>query len=167
MTDVMTSNFDTSLDLKLERIVAVSPDLVWRAWTEPEHLVHWFTPAPWRTTACEIDLRPGGIFRTVMQSPDGEEVDNTGCYLLVEPGRQLVFTDALLPGFRPTESSFMTASIVIEAHSDGSKYTAIARHKSEADRQSHVDMGFHDGWSKALDQLVAYVRTLRSESTRA
>ena len=158
MNAVEQMDFDATLDLKLERIVPVPAELVWKAWTEPEHVVHWFTPAPWKTTTCEIDLWPGGKFRTVMQSPDGEEVDSTGCYLLIEPGRRLVFTDALLPGFRPKEAAFMTAIITIQAHAEGTKYTVIAKHKNESDRQSHVDMGFHDGWSKALDQLVEYVR---------
>lgn len=54
----------------------------------------------------------------------------------------------------------MTASISIEKHPRGTKYTAVAKHKSEADRQAHVDMGFHDGWSTALDQLVEYVQSI-------
>ena len=48
------------LDLILERVVDVPRELVWRAWTTPEHLMKWFTPVPWKTIACEIDLRPGG-----------------------------------------------------------------------------------------------------------
>ena len=64
-----TPPIDPTRDLILERHVDVSPELVWKAWTEPEHIVKWFTPAPWKTVDCEIDLRPGGIFRTVMRSP--------------------------------------------------------------------------------------------------
>jgi uncharacterized protein YndB with AHSA1/START domain len=160
MTATETLDFDPALDLKLERVVPVAPELVWKAWTEPEHVVHWFTPAPWKTVSCNIDLRPGGTFRTVMESPEGEQVDNPGCFLVVEHGRLLVFTDALLAGFRPRESSFMTASVSIEPHPEGTRYTAIARHKTDTDRQTHVDMGFYDGWSAALDQLVAYVQSL-------
>jgi len=55
------------LDLVLHRLVPVRRELVWKAWTEPKHLKKWFTPKPWRTTECRIDLRPGGIFRTVMK----------------------------------------------------------------------------------------------------
>ncbi|MFA7638367.1 MAG: SRPBCC domain-containing protein, partial [Parvibaculum sp.] len=51
---------DPKLDLVLERVVDVSPRLVWRAWTEPAHLLKWFTPKPWETVDCRIDLRPGG-----------------------------------------------------------------------------------------------------------
>ena len=55
------------------------PNSSGRAWTTPEHLKKWFTPAPWTTVDCEIDLRPGGIFRTVMRSPEGQEFPNVGC----------------------------------------------------------------------------------------
>ena len=85
---------DPRLDLVLERVVEVPPELVWKAWTEPEHLKRWFTPLPWTTVECEIDLRPGGIFRTVMRSPEGQDHPNMGCYLEVVPNRRLVWTDA-------------------------------------------------------------------------
>lgn len=157
MTDVV---FNPQLDLELKREVAVPPGLVWRAWTEPELLMKWFTPAPWRTTACEIDLRPGGKFRTVMEGPNGETNDSTGCFLAVEPERRLVFTDALGPGFRPTGGGFMTATVTIEPAAGGTLYTAVALHKDEAAKKQHEEMGFHHGWSAALDQLVALVKGL-------
>ena len=52
--------FDPELDLTIEREVDISPAQLWAAWTQPEHLTHWFTPAPWTTTLAEVDLRPGG-----------------------------------------------------------------------------------------------------------
>ena len=64
---------DSKLDLVLERVVDVPPELVWAAWTRPEHIVKWFTPEPWIIVDCEIDLRPGGIFRTTMRSPEGRD----------------------------------------------------------------------------------------------
>ncbi|MDX2197884.1 MAG: SRPBCC family protein [Phycisphaerae bacterium] len=153
---------DSTRDLVLERVVDVPPDLVWMAWTTPEHLVKWFTPKPWSTVECELDLRPGGIFRTIMRSPEGEIFpDSGGCVLEVVQGRKLVFTDALGPGYRPRGSGFMTATILIEAHGNGTKYTATVLHSSPEDRQKHVDMGFFDGWSKALDQLVELVKSIQ------
>ena len=67
---------DPKLDLVLERTIDVPRELVWAAWTQPEHLSQWFTPAPWTVSECGIDLRPGGIFRTVMRSPEGREFPN-------------------------------------------------------------------------------------------
>lgn len=151
---------DPKLDLVLERIVDVPPELVWKAWTEPKHLMQWFTPAPWKTVDCEIDLRPGGIFRTVMRSPEGKDMDNAGCFLEIVEHRKLVFTDALLPGFRPRDGGFFTGIVTIEPVKGGTKYTAIAVHKDEAGKKAHEDMGFHSGWGTALDQLVAYAKTM-------
>ena len=117
---------DPRLDLVLERVVDVTPELVWAAWTRPEHVRKWFTPAPWTVTDCEIDLRPGGIFRTVMRSPEGKELPNVGCFLEIVPNRRLVWTDALLPGYRPSGKPFFTAVISLEPQGNGTRYTAVA-----------------------------------------
>lgn len=150
---------DPRLDLVLERVVDVAPEQVWAAWTRPEHVRKWFTPAPWTVTDCEIDLRPGGIFRTVMRSPEGKELPNVGCFLEIVPNRRLVWTDALLPGYRPSEKPFFTAVISLEPQGNGTRYTAVAIHRDEPSRRQHEEMGFHDGWGKALDQLVAHFRS--------
>lgn len=153
--------FDPRLDLVLERVVDVRPELVWKAWTEPEHLKKWFCPRPWMTTECEIDLRPGGRFYTRMRGPEGQEFPNVGCYLEVVPNRRLVFTDALGPGYRPTAEPFFTAIVSIEPHGDGgTRYVAKALHRDEAGRKRHEEMGFFDGWGKALEQLVEVAKTL-------
>jgi uncharacterized protein YndB with AHSA1/START domain len=155
----MTSgDHDPRLDLLLERVVDVPRPLVWAAWTRPEHLKRWFAPAPWTTVACEIDLRPGGQFHTVMRSPEGEDFPGTSCFLEIVPDERLVWTDALLPGYRPAPKPFFTAIITLEDHAGGTRYRARALHKDDADRKTHEDMGFHDGWGKCLDQLVALMK---------
>ena len=157
---------DPQLDLGFERIIDVSRELVWQAWTTPELLKPWFTPAPWQTIDCEIDLRPGGIFRTVMRSPEGQEFSNVGCYLAIVPNEQLIWTNALQPGYRPTPLSpadrsdafTFTAIISLAPHENGTKYQAMVIHGNATDCQRHAAMGFQEGWGKALDQLVAYVQ---------
>jgi len=95
-----------------------------------------------------------------MRSPDGKEFPNIGCYLEVVPNERLVWTDALLPGYRPAENPFMTAIITLESQGKGTRYTAVAIHRDDAGRKKHEDMGFYQGWGKALDQLVAHVKTM-------
>lgn len=161
---------DPNTDLELTREVDVAPELVWRAWTEPELITQWFTPKPWQTTECEIDLRPGGIFRTVMRSPEGADTPHVGCYLEVVENAKLVWTTALLPGFRPAPHASpegdpcgvdpFTAVIAMTPHGAGTKYTATAMHGDAAGRKRHEELGFHDGWGAAFDQLVAMARNL-------
>jgi len=151
---------DPKLDLVLERVVDVPRELVWAAWTQPKHLMKWFTPAPWKTIDCEIDLRPGGIFRTTMLSPEGKEFPSMGCVLEAIENERFVFTDTLLPGYRPAANPFFTGVITLEAHGKGTRYIATAIHGDEATRKKHEEMGFHDGWGKALDQLVAHAKTM-------
>jgi uncharacterized protein YndB with AHSA1/START domain len=74
--------------------------------------------------------------------------------------KKLVWTNAMLPDFRPSAELkhpdfFMTAIISFEPQGKKTKYTAIVRHKNEADRKKHEEMRFHEGWGIALDQLVA------------
>ncbi|MEY4548359.1 MAG: hypothetical protein RL685_4554 [Pseudomonadota bacterium] len=154
---------DPHLDLVLERVVPVSPEQVWLAWTEPQHLEQWFTPRPWTTKNCEVDLRPGGAFRTVMVSPEGQEHPNSGCYLEIVPQRRLVWTDALEAGFRPTRMEAQlgfrfTAVILLEPQGKGTKYTAIAMHADVESRRKHDAMGFADGWGTVLEQLVQHMQ---------
>jgi uncharacterized protein YndB with AHSA1/START domain len=165
MTQSITYTPDPRLDLVLERIVDVPKELVWKAWTTPEQLKKWFTPAPWTTADCEIDLRPGGMFRTVMRSPEGEEFPYVGCYLEVVENRRLVWTTVLGPGFRPLQSGkgesdaiAFTAVISLDSHERGTKYTALVMHRDEAERKKHDEMGFQSGWGAAFDQLVDMIR---------
>lgn len=165
----MKQNIDPKLDLVLERNVDVPPHLVWRAWTTPEHIKKWFTPAPWKTVECELDLRPGGRFYTVMQSPEGEKFPNEGCYLEIVENQRLTWTNALAPGFRPNpdpsacpgDPFYFTAIVEIEPDGNGgTKYTAIAMHSEEKSAKRHADMGFQDGWGAALTQLVELAKSM-------
>ncbi|MES2854548.1 MAG: SRPBCC family protein [Bdellovibrionota bacterium] len=159
-----TVQIDPKFDLVLERVVDVPPATVWAAWTKPEYLKQWFCPAPWKTVAAEVDLRPGGKFATTMQSPEGQQFPNEGCYLEVVENEKLVWTSAMAPGYRPRnppEGQFnFTAVILMEAHGKGTKYTAIAIHSDEEGRDKHDKMGFHVGWGAALDQLVELAKKM-------
>lgn len=161
MSLVSPYQLDPARDLVLERIVDVPRERVWSAWTRPEQLKQWFAPRPWRTVECDIDLRPGGIFRTVMRSPDGQEGVNLGCYLELRTNERLVWTDALLPGFRPSPPSSrlpsFTAVITLESHGNGTRYTAVAMHRDEQARARHAELGFYAGWGQALEQLVSFI----------
>jgi uncharacterized protein YndB with AHSA1/START domain len=75
--------------------------------------------------------------------------------------RRLVFTIALGPGYRPQDHYIpFTAAITLEPKGKGTRYHVLARHKDETSAKHHVEMGFHEGWSKALDPLVEMARPM-------
>ncbi len=165
MTAPILHQPDPRLDLLLERVIDVPPEVVWNAWTQPEQVKKWFTPAPWKTVDCEIDLRPGGRFRTVMQSPEGQQFPNEGCFLEIVQNRKLVWTGALLSGYRPlnkaqvAEAPFLFSAVIrMEPEGSGTRYSALVIHSDEEDAKKHEAMGFHVGWGAALDQLVAMAK---------
>jgi uncharacterized protein YndB with AHSA1/START domain len=153
---------DPKLDLLLERHADVSPAQVWKAWTTPEHLMKWLAPRPWTITECEVDLRPGGQLKFVMRSPEGQLYPNLCCFLEVVPSQRLVWTDALLPGYRPAAEPFFTAVVLMESDGKGgTNYTAIAIHRDEDGRKKHEAMGFHQGWGRVFDQMVEHIKATR------
>ena len=126
------------------------PELVWRAWTEPELITQWFTPRPWTTPVAEVDLRPGGRFRTVMRSPEGEENDNTGCFLEIVPNERLVYTDSFDDPNLPGE---MLTTVILKSVSCGTDLSVTQEGIPEA---IPVEMCYL-GWQESLMQLATLV----------
>jgi uncharacterized protein YndB with AHSA1/START domain len=160
---------DTKLDLVLQRNIDLPPELVWLAWTDPVYVKQWLSPIAgrgWSTVDCQIDLRPGGVFRTLSRAPDGRQVLQLGCYLEIVENERLVWTNALAPQAPSPRSAVepvFTAMLSFEPHGFGTQYRAVVLHGSEAEREQHEALGFHETWSRSLDQLVA---TMTKHTTR-
>lgn len=150
------------LDLVLERLVDLPAEQLWAAWTQPDLLMPWFCPKPWSVVACEIDLRAGGNFSTTMKSPEGDLFPNQGCILELIENKRLVWTNMLLADFRPAQPDPLgfgfTGILTFEETPAGTRYKAIARHATLEDCKKHADMGFHEGWGIALDQLIEFMK---------
>lgn len=145
-----------ALTLVLERTFDAGPERVYRAWTEPEVLKQWFAPLPYTTPSAELDVRPGGRSRIVMRDPEGKDFPNVSVYLEVVPGRRLVCTDAYQEAWIPSERPFLTMDLRFDPlPGDRTRATYIVRHWTEEAYDQHVAMGFHEGWGKCADQLVA------------
>ena len=157
MTTLTDSPAATSeRELVLTRTIAAPPERVFQVWTT--QLPQWWGPHGMTTPFCEMDLRPGGVFRTVMRAPDGTEYPTKGVFLEVVPPERIVFTDAYDAGWEPSPDAFFTAITTFEALSGGrTNYTARALHWTVANRDRHEQLGFHQGWGESLDRLVALV----------
>jgi uncharacterized protein YndB with AHSA1/START domain len=156
----VTDDLDPDLDLVLVRELAAPRAVIWRCWTEPEHLMQWFVPKPHKVTACHLDVRVGGACNTTFDV-EGAVMENKGVYLEVVPGEKLVFTDTYTEGWKPAAEPFMTAIVTFEDLGGGrTRYTAVARHRNAETARQHRDMGFHDGWGTVATQLEAYAQGL-------
>jgi len=154
----MTRSFNPDLDLTVSRVIRAPRAAVWSAWTDPQKFERWWIPEPARCKVVEMDLRPGGAFSTQM-SENGSHFGPhiSGCFLAVDDLERIVFTTALVGGWRPAEEPFITAIITFEEHPLGTSYVAHVMHKSNADRKAHEELGFYDGWGTVIEQLAKLV----------
>lgn len=151
-------------DLEITRRMQARRATLWRCWTDPALLAQWYVPAPWRVTAVVLDLRPGGAFSTEMGGPDGATHRVDGAVLEIAAMERLVWTNALVAGFRPASGTGglppLTAVITLrDAPGGGTLYAARALHASAEGAAQHLAMGFNEGWGTVAHQLGAFALT--------
>lgn len=159
----MNQKMNPSLDLGVSRIIKAPRHLVWKIWTDPSSFASWWVPKPALCQVVEMDLRPGGALVTTLSEDGGAfQPHMSACFLAVDPQERIVFTDALLGGWRPSETPFMTAIITMKDHPEGTEYHALAMHRNREIRDQHEELGFHDGWTTVTDQLAKLAEELAS-----
>jgi uncharacterized protein YndB with AHSA1/START domain len=155
-------DFDADLDLRIGRIIRAPRARVWKAWTDPRDLARWWLPAPLHCRVEQLDVTPGGAFVTSM-SEDGQAFSPhlDACFLVVDPGDRIVFTNALDSRWRPAKPApvSMTAEIAFADHPDGTDYRVVVRHADANSRTQHERLGFADGWGTVATQLAALVES--------
>ncbi|HEY3760971.1 MAG TPA: SRPBCC domain-containing protein [Verrucomicrobiae bacterium] len=79
-------------EIYIVREVNAPRELVWEAMTNPKHVVNWWGPRGFTTTVEKMDVRPGGVWKHVMQGPDGTKYPNQSVFKKVEKPDCLVFS---------------------------------------------------------------------------
>ena len=149
---------DPELDLTIDRVIHAPKARVWQAWTDPGDLARWWLPAPTLCRVERLEVVSGGAFVTSMSDDGTTFVPHLdACFVVVEPGARIVFTNALDSSWRPTDPSpvAMTAEITFGDHPDGTDYQVVVRHGDAASRAAHEQLGFVDGWGTVTAQLAA------------
>lgn len=157
---------DPTRDLVIERHLKAPPSLVWRCWAEPALLCQWYMPKPFTLADAVIELRPGGRFYLLAQTPDGQQFPNEGSILMADPERKLVFTDLMTQDFSPVErvsaefGPAFTAVMTFQPEGTGTLYRTVARHASAADAKANTEMGWTEGTKVTAEQLDALTQEL-------
>src|SRR5687767_7564343 len=93
-------------EVVITRVFDAPRELVFKAWTEPEHFMRWWGPRGFTAPVCNIDARPGGVFHCCMRSPEGQDFWSKGTYREVVPPERIVVTDS----FADAEGNIVSAS---------------------------------------------------------
>lgn len=155
----MPERSDLERDLILLRVLEAPRPRIWQAWTRPVMLQKWFCPSPLHCQVASLDLQPGGSFEVFRAVPGGMfEQQFSGCFLEVVNEQWLVFTDAMIEGFRPAIRASMTVEVMFEDHPRGTAQTIRAICKDRAERDRQASLGFYENWGQSLDQLADLAR---------
>jgi uncharacterized protein YndB with AHSA1/START domain len=134
--------------LEMERLIPAPPERVFEYWTEPELVAKWFGPGDFDVPASQLDLRPGGKWRTTIRSPEGQLRTVSGVYNTIEPPRRLVFTWAWDDddGVRGHETQ---VTVTLEPTPGGTRLRLV-----QQDFQNREVRDRHDGgWGSSLSKL--------------
>ena len=154
-------------EISLCREFAAPRGLVWKAWTEPAHMMRWWGPRAFTTPSCEIDLREGGAYLFCMRSPEGQDIWGTGRYLEVVAPERIVCTDSFADAAgHPVPASHygMEGDWPLEMRVEVGFAEAGGRTRLTL-RHTGFPAGFDrdqaaQGWDESFDKLAAALREM-------
>lgn len=138
---------DDTRVIRMTRTFDAPRERVFRAWTEPEQLAKWWGPKGFTVPDHNIDVRPGGAWRTTMRSPEGNDHIVAGVYREITPPERLVFTW----GWETEGPRGHETVVTIEFHErDGGTELQLTQElfENETSRDMH-----NQGWSGCMDSL--------------
>jgi uncharacterized protein YndB with AHSA1/START domain len=146
-------------EIALSRVVDAPRELVWRAWTQLEHLERWWGPDGFTTTTHEIDVRVGGVWRFIMHGPDGVDYNNRLTFREVTPPDHLTYVHdeegaGLVPEF--------TTTVTFEDVDGKTRVTMRSEFASKADRDRVWEDGAKEGGMQMLARMAGYVQELQT-----
>lgn len=144
--------------MSASRVYDAPVDLVFRVFTSPEHVTHWWGPEGFRTTTSEQHLAPGGLWRFTMHGPDGTDYLNRVEYVEVVPNERLVYHHG---GEGAHAHIQFDVTVQFEALPDGKtriKMTNTLASAEERDRMVR-DVGAEIGLLQTLSRLSDHLAT--------
>jgi uncharacterized protein YndB with AHSA1/START domain len=148
----MTLTTPSDLEIVMTRDFDAPRELVFEAWTKPEHLTRWWGPRGHTMPVCEVDLRPGGSYRFVNRAPDGTDHPFKGVYREIVPPERLVCTQIYDVEGWSNRECLVT---LIFAERDGrTTMTNTVLFDSVEDRDAMLESGMEGGAAESLDRLA-------------
>ena len=146
-------------EIRMTRLFDAPRALVFEAMTTPEHIKHWWgnLGEGYSVPVCEVDLRPGGKWRFVNQTPKGELAAFYGEYREIAPPDRLVFTEI----YEPYPDAVSVVTTVFTEEQGKTRMTATVMYPSREVRDMVKATGMERGAALSYDRLDDVVRSLR------
>lgn len=146
------------LVLVITRVLDAPRALVFKVWSQPEHLVRWWGPKGFTLPSCTMEFHEGGAFRCLMRSPEGTEHRMHGVYReIVEPEKISFAWTWIDAEGNPGHETLVTVTLE-EAGKDGAQ-TRLTLHHAVFESMNARDL--HGiGWGESFDRLAVYVAGL-------
>lgn len=164
-------------DFVITRALDAPRELVFQAFTDPHHMMHWWGPPGHTLVASRMDLRPGGSYHYGIKTPDGSTMWGKFIYREVAAPERLAFVNCFSDAAgnitrhprSPTWPLELLSTITLAAQSDRTLLTihwSLLPSATEEERQTfHAGhAGMQHGWSGTLDRLAAYLAELREKA---
>lgn len=165
MTDVKRSimlTMPSDREVVITRVFDAPRELVFKAFTDPALIPHWWGPRSQETSVDKMDVRPGGVWRFVHRDQDGNEHGFNGVYREIVPPERLVYTFEWegLPGHVHVET------VTLESRDGKTTVRDHALFQSVEDRDGMVKSGMEAGAAESMDRLAEFLADEKYQMAR-
>ncbi len=151
----VTTPSDT--EIRMTRVFDAPRDLVFEAHSSAEHMSKWWGPRKYEVIGAEFDFRPGGRWRIVHRSPDGEEYGFRGEFREIVPPERITWTFE----FEGWPGKVSVETLTLEEHDGKTTLTAVAVYDSVEARDAMIESGMESGAAETYERLDEYLDTLK------
>jgi uncharacterized protein YndB with AHSA1/START domain len=165
MSEGSTHIPDDDAVIVISSILDAPRDIVWTAFTTPEHVKNWYGGHGYSNPVCEMDVRPGGRWRHVMRLPDGMEIPLEFVFVEVVKPEKLSWRDVDYgkPDVaKPTSLNTMT----FEDLGKRTRSTFVARFSSLSARTMAISWGFTSVMAEGDQRMRAVLEKLKQAASR-
>jgi uncharacterized protein YndB with AHSA1/START domain len=152
------ANGTADRELVATRVLDAPRELVFKVWTDPDHIGQWWGPRGFSTTSYTMDVRPGSVWRFCMHGPDGVDYQNKITYLEVVEPERLVYKHG---GDEDCEPVNFQVTVTFEDQGGKTRLTMRMVFPSPEERDSIIEKYRADeGLIETLDRLGEYTAAM-------
>jgi uncharacterized protein YndB with AHSA1/START domain len=152
----MNATSTADREIATTRVFDAPRELVWKVWTDPNHITHWWGPRGFTNTIHKMDVKPGGVWEFIMHGPNGVDYPNKVTYLEVKKPERLVYDHG-----EPGELTYFRVTVTFEDLGGKTKLTMQMLFETVQQRNQVAEKyGAVKGLKQNMDKLGEYLARL-------